>query len=305
MPLRVHTQHFTTGKQHRHTLPSVRLAHLFTKAYTSGLYQYINYRKLVLDSLISYAKTKGILTAPFIYNGLILTRIAYHAIGMIDDLPPPLTQRFELKRTLSPKGSTKTTKSAPEKRSAKHRLILADNFDDEEGTSERAPLIKPSKKVSQVLPEDPSENVIPKSKEAVELQERSDYSALKKIQKERAKRLREEESLSKEEEQELEKDKLIHRDKRTKPKEDPKIAKFRQERLQELNEQTKLDTSLAAKSRKIIKDMMAKAKAKEPTQEKEALEDLQLEEIARRLKVLTRKTDKISDMPKAAPVSPP
>ena len=65
VPLRVHTQHFTTSKQHRHTLPSVRLAHLFTKAYTSGVYQYINYGKLVLDSLISYAKTKGILTAPF------------------------------------------------------------------------------------------------------------------------------------------------------------------------------------------------------------------------------------------------
>ena len=230
-PLQVHMQHFTTGKQHRHTLPSVRLAHLFTKAYTSGVYQYINYGNLVLDLLISYAKTKGILTAPFIYNGLILTRIAYHAIGMIDDLPPPLTQRYELKRALSPRGSTKTTKFAPKKRSIRHKLVLPKDSDDEEGTSRRVPLPQASQKIPEILPEDPSENVIPKSREVVELQERSDYSALKKIQKERAKRLREEEGLSEEDEKDLEKDKLIHRDKRTKPKEDPKIVKMRQERL--------------------------------------------------------------------------
>ena len=59
IPLRVHTQHFTTGKQHRHTQPSVRMAYLFTRAHMQGTYQYCNYGKLVLDTLTTYSKSKG------------------------------------------------------------------------------------------------------------------------------------------------------------------------------------------------------------------------------------------------------
>ena len=133
IPLRVHTQHFTTGKQHRHTHPSIRMAYLFTRAHMQGTYQYCNYGKIVLDSLTTYSKSKGILSAPFIHNGLVLTRIAYHALGMIDKLPPLVTQQHELKKTLSPRGSTK---SAPEgRRARKQKLDLVEEFDEEEGTS--------------------------------------------------------------------------------------------------------------------------------------------------------------------------
>lgn len=139
---------------------------------------------------------------------------------MIEDLPPPLTQHYELKRTLSPRESTKTTKSAPKKRSARKKLILPKEFDEEEGTSKSAPLPQ-TPKIPAVLLEDPSKNVIPKFKEWIDLQEKSAYNTLKKIQKERAKRQREEEELSKAKEPELEKDKLVHRDKRTnKPNQD-------------------------------------------------------------------------------------
>lgn len=59
---------------------------------------------------------------------------------------------------------------------------------------------------------------------------------------------------------------------------------MRQEGLQELNEQTKQETSLASKSRKLIREMMEKAEAKDLGKGKEALEELELQEIARRLK---------------------
>lgn len=124
IPLRVHTQHFTTGKQHHHPQPSVHMAYLFTKAHMQGTYQYCNYGKIVLDSLTTYSKSKEILSAPFIHNSLVLTKIAYYALGLIDKLSPLVTQQHELKKTLSPRGSTKFEHEG--RRASKQNLDLVD-----------------------------------------------------------------------------------------------------------------------------------------------------------------------------------
>ena len=91
--------------------------------------------------------------------------------------------------------------------------------------------------------EQAGEDRIPFSAEREAMEQARDYNKLKAMKKERAKRKKEEEGES--EEEEAEKEKLVHCDKRTKPKEDPKIAQMQEERMKELKEQTKHEFSLA------------------------------------------------------------
>ena len=93
------------------------------------------------------------------------------------------------------------------------------------------------------------------------LEQARDYNKLKAMKKERAKRQKEEEGESEEEEAEAEK--LVHRDKKKKPKEDPKTAHMREERMKELSELTKHKVSLASKSKDMIWEMMEHDKDKE------------------------------------------
>ena len=121
------------------------------------------------------------------------------------------------------------------------------------------------------------------------------------MKKERAKRQKEEEGESDEEETEVEK--LVHRDKKKKPKEDPKTAHMREERIKELKELTKHEVSLASKSKDKIREMMEQDKAKKGKEKEKSQEDPELLEMAWRLNILTRKVV-ILDIPKEA-LKPP
>ena len=51
------------------------------------------FAKLMLDILFAHAKTSNIKIDLCLYAGHMLTRIAYHLLGMVDELPPPLTKK--------------------------------------------------------------------------------------------------------------------------------------------------------------------------------------------------------------------
>lgn len=181
---------------------------------------------------------------------------------MIKELPPPITQQLELKKTLLPRGSTK---SAPERRKSKQKLIQVEESDEEEGTSKHEPQTHPMEEITEMFKEQVGKVGVPFSDKCKAMEQARDYNKLKAIQKECAKQDKEEEA--EEEEEEIKKWNLVHRDKRTKPKGDPHTVQMREEHLWELKEQTKQEVSLTKNSKEIIREMMKK-KGKEARRSK-------------------------------------
>ncbi|KAI5061272.1 hypothetical protein GOP47_0023777 [Adiantum capillus-veneris] len=106
LPLKLFTQHFNLRKPARFIRPHLRVTHNLSLA-TLGLSQARpNFSKHVLDSIKAHSKSSSIKTEPCLYAGHMLTRIAYHALGMDDELPPPLSQ------SAMPKPLKERTKSA-------------------------------------------------------------------------------------------------------------------------------------------------------------------------------------------------
>ena len=48
--------------------------------------------KYILELLYGHAKSSNIKVEPCLYAGQMLTRIAYHLLGIIDKLPPDLSR---------------------------------------------------------------------------------------------------------------------------------------------------------------------------------------------------------------------
>ena len=171
--------------------------------------------------------------------------------------------------------------------------------EEEEGTSN--PQTQKPEEILDIFKEQAGEDRIPFSAEREAMEQARDYNKLKTMKKERAKCKKEEEGESEEEEVEIEK--LVHRDKRMKPKEDPKIAQMQEERMKELNEQTKHEFLLVSTSKDIIWEMMEKEKARKGLGKgnEKKVEDLVLLETARCLNILTKNAATIPDLPKEAP----
>ena len=81
-------QHFTHGKAVRYTRPNRKLAAVFTKAVTSRFPVSANFAQLIFTELKAFAKKMKTKKQSHMNCALMLTRIAYFATGMIDELPP-------------------------------------------------------------------------------------------------------------------------------------------------------------------------------------------------------------------------
>ncbi|KAI5078964.1 hypothetical protein GOP47_0006635 [Adiantum capillus-veneris] len=89
LPLRIFTQHFTHGKEVRYTRPHRRVVAFFTMALTGNRKIWsLNFIELILTELKAFAKEKKAPNTMHMNCGLALTRLAYFAVGMIDELPP-------------------------------------------------------------------------------------------------------------------------------------------------------------------------------------------------------------------------
>ena len=99
LPLRLYTQYFTHGKASRYMRPHRRIVAMLTKAVTSRHRLSLNFAKVILTEMKAYAgrlrQSKGAQNP--MNCGLMLTRVAYFAVGMLEDLPPtqPLKQWLE------------------------------------------------------------------------------------------------------------------------------------------------------------------------------------------------------------------
>ena len=51
-----------------------------------------NFAKHVLDFLFEHASFVGLKNEPYLYANHMLTRISYHALGIINKLPEPVSQ---------------------------------------------------------------------------------------------------------------------------------------------------------------------------------------------------------------------
>ena len=99
LPLRLYTQHFTHGKANRYTRPHRRIATMLTKAVNSRHRLSLNFAEVILLEMKAYANRlrQSKEKISHMNCALMLTRIAYFAVGMIEDLPPsqPLKQWLE------------------------------------------------------------------------------------------------------------------------------------------------------------------------------------------------------------------
>lgn len=104
--MRLYTQHFQHGKAVRYTRPHRKLAMMFTKAVTSRQGLSLNFAELIFSELKSYAtkirKSKNI----HMNCGPMLTRIAYFAMGMIDELPEAQSIAYWIDQSQTPQANT-------------------------------------------------------------------------------------------------------------------------------------------------------------------------------------------------------
>ena len=90
LPLRLYTQHFTHGKASRYTRPHRRIATMLTKAVNSRHRLSLNFAEVILSEMKAYANRLRASKEKISHMNcaLMLTRIAYFAVGMIEELPP-------------------------------------------------------------------------------------------------------------------------------------------------------------------------------------------------------------------------
>lgn len=229
LSLRLYSQHFALGKPQRYTLPQKRIANFMRKAIQSNTAQPGDYSKTILADIINHKKSKGIQTQPHLGAGLMLTRIAYQAIGMIDELRPPLSME-EAREEAGPVSPQAPSIIIPPREAKKKKLYKGG-----------VPVQKASKKTAEgtSVPEEPS---VPAHSEQSRRMEENLYKALKKEQ------LRKESS------------KQQTKARRTEPVENPEIrTKFRldpqqiarEKRLKELR-------SKAALGKSVVEEMLKK-----------------------------------------------
>ena len=90
LPLRLYTQHFTHGKASKYTRPHRRIAAMLTKAMTSRHRLSLNFAEVILSKMKAYASRlrQSKSTQNHMKCGLMLTRVAYFAVGILEDLLP-------------------------------------------------------------------------------------------------------------------------------------------------------------------------------------------------------------------------
>ena len=92
MPLRLYSQHFVMGKPQKYTQPCKRVAGHMYRALTQGKTQPADFSYHIRQDLIAHKESKTLKEKPHLANGQMLTRIAYQALGMIEELPKAVSQ---------------------------------------------------------------------------------------------------------------------------------------------------------------------------------------------------------------------
>ncbi|KAI5060296.1 hypothetical protein GOP47_0024716 [Adiantum capillus-veneris] len=196
-PLRIHMQHFKLLKPERHTKPDAKLAHPYTKAHTANTGLSYNFIKSILNDIKQLKKGANFQRNYHLAGGHMLTRIAYHALGIIDELPPVITASAS---SLMWPGNLDSVPSQPERQLSGRQEMYEESEDgneddndeenedgeDQEGNNEGIGKsmsegeMEPLSSLSNaILSKDPSLDEIYKFEEIMRL-ERAYYIARKK-----------------------------------------------------------------------------------------------------------------------------
>ena len=92
-PLQLLTQHFNLRKPHKFTRSNLHIVYSMSLAAQDISQARPKFARYILELLYNHAKSSNIKTKPCLYARQILTRIAYHLLDMIDDLPLALTRQ--------------------------------------------------------------------------------------------------------------------------------------------------------------------------------------------------------------------
>ena len=177
--MRIFTQHFTHGKVVRYTKPHRKVAAMFTKALGSRHNLNLRFTEVILLELKGFATRLKNNKKLHINCCPMITRICYYAVGMIDELPPPIaldqwlevcqapplvTVRAEGASASTPKKKGKATRSkgkakaamrgrvTPSKSSASSKVKTTEPDDD----SERTDINEEKKKIKEELRNQPA-----------------------------------------------------------------------------------------------------------------------------------------------------
>lgn len=92
LPLKLYSQHFVIGKPQKYTQPCKRVAGHMHRAITQGKTMPGDLSFHIRQDLIAHRDSKSLKEKPHLANGQMLTRIAYQALGMIEELPKAVSQ---------------------------------------------------------------------------------------------------------------------------------------------------------------------------------------------------------------------
>ena len=94
-------QHFNLRRPQKFTRPNLHVTHSMSLTIRDIAQSRPKFAKHVLNMLFAHAKSSNIKTKPYLYAVHMLTRIAYHLLDVVDELPLPLTrQALAPQRTL-------------------------------------------------------------------------------------------------------------------------------------------------------------------------------------------------------------
>lgn len=203
-----------------------------------------NFSKHVYDQLIDHAQSQNLKNSPALYASHVLTRIAYQAVGMADQLPAPLTQTSASTRPIR-------ASRAQGKGKAKLEEEEAEDQSSEEGEEEVD--IPEGFEVASSIPETVKrsyrdyEKVKALSEDIQHLKEAYKYVGMKRKVKKTSKI-----------------------EPRTKANEDRAAARMRQERMAEVQDVLKTEKQLSKVGKSHIQSLLkqqkgGKGKRKEPT----------------------------------------
>ena len=84
LPLQLFTQYFNLWKPQKFTRPNLHIAYSMSLATKDIPQAWPKVAKYILELLYGHAKSSNIKAEPCLYAGQMLTRIAYHLLGIID-----------------------------------------------------------------------------------------------------------------------------------------------------------------------------------------------------------------------------
>ena len=225
LPLRLYAHHFAMGKPQRFTHPNKRVAGFIHQAMKGATRRPGNFSCNILLDIQNYKKSKGLQQYPYLAGGLMLTRIAYQAIGMIEELPPALNPADmpPLSTTASPVKVSMIIPPRPPKK--KSGVVIKEMEDEEEEESEGEKLTYfrrgGREKQSEDRPPSPRSSSLAAAQKSLE--------KAKKTLKESNKKAKEQE---RQHQQEQEKEERL-----AKAKKDKRPLKVKTEQMEALDEQ--------------------------------------------------------------------